>query len=193
VAGTSWAQQESTQANPAILQIELAAECRTYRAGTRAHHPLVLYIQDEAGRPVSGAVVSIQFPAEAPTGAFPGGLHSEIVSTGEDGRAIVHGIEWSPISGLVQLRVTARKGDVRAGALLPIELIDREASPVGVEKGRSHRWIWIGVAAAGGLGASMALRRNGATAPAPAGAGAAAMTAPASTAIGPPIISVGRP
>jgi hypothetical protein len=204
---------------PAILRIRVVeGEGSIHTAGTRSTQAIVVLLTDEAGRPVDGASVSMRLPDEGPTGQFASGMRTEILVTGPDGRVAIRGIQWARAAGPVQVRITASKGEARAGILSTQYITDpaggqarRTAEPasgkaagkgaarppVRLEQPSRSKWILvaalIGGAAAGGVAAAS---RGGKTGSAP-GAPPAVVAPPAVTqptaSIGLPSITVGRP
>lgn len=204
-----------TESIPTILRIRvLEGEGSIHTAGTRSTQPVVISVTDETGKPVEGASVSVRLPEDGPTGVFPNGMHTEIVMTGLDGRVAIRSIQWARSAGPVQIRITASKGEVRAGILSaqyitepaganPRRNPDVPASPTTeprpanrpvstVEPPSRSKWILlaalIGGAAAGGVAAAAHGGKSGASgAVNPPG-----VTQPGVT-IGNPSISVGQP
>lgn len=204
-------EQEQTESAPAILRMRvLEGEGAIHTAGTRSNQPMVVVVTDETGRPVEGASVSMRLPDEAPTGLFPNGMRTEIAVTGPDGRVAIRGIQWARVAGPAQVRITANKGEARAG-ILSTQYITEPAgaqarragaesakaparAPARLEAPSRSKWILvaalIGGAAAGGVAAAA---RGGSTAPGtPVAAAPPAVTQPATT-IGVPMITIGRP
>ena len=189
-----------TDTAPAILRIRvLEGEGSIHTAGTRSNQPIVVLLSDEAGRPVEGASVSVRLPDEAPTGLFANGMRTEIALTGPDGRVAIRGIQWARAAGPVQLRITANKGEARAGILSTQYITEpagvraapvRERPPARIEQPSRSKWILlaalIGGAAAGGIAAAA---RGGRATP---GAPPVAVTQPTAT-IGNPTITIGQP
>lgn len=101
-----------------ILQIRIMeGEGGIHTAGTRAIRPLVVQITDETGKPVDGVSVSFRLPEQGASGHFGNGLRSEVVTSNAEGRAVAWGIEWGNSVGSVEMRVTAAKGEARAGTM----------------------------------------------------------------------------
>ncbi len=75
-------------------------------------------VTDSSGLPVSDAAVAIRFPDEGPTGYFVNGEHSGVAYTDVSGVAKFPQVNWGATPGTVAIRVTAVKGDLRAGALI---------------------------------------------------------------------------
>jgi len=203
--------QTQTDSVPAILRIRvMEGEGSIHTSGTRSNQAIVVLLTDEAGRPVEGASVSLRLPDEGPTGQFASGMRTEIAVTGPDGRVAIRGIQWGRAAGPVQVRITASKGEARAG-ILSTQYVTEPAggqarrtaepatgkakAPARIEQPSRSKWILvaalIGGAAAGGVAAAS---RSGKTAP---GAPPAIVTPPAVTqptaSIGIPTITVGRP
>jgi len=195
---------------PAILRIRvLEGEGSIHTAGTKSNQAFVVVVSDEAERPVEGASVSVRLPDEAPTGLFANGMRTEIALTGPDGRVSIRGIQWARTAGPVQLRITANKGEARAGILSTQYITEPSGGQArrGPDPGSGpprpaaridqlsrSKWILvaalIGGAAAGGVAAAA---RGGSSAPgAPPPTAPPAVTQPTVT-IGSPTISVGKP
>lgn len=204
-----------TESVPAILRIRvLEGEGSIHTAGTRSTQPVVVSVTDETGKPVEGASVSVRLPEEGPTGLFANGMHTEIAMTGPDGRVTIRAIQWARAAGPVQIRITASKGEARAGILSTQYITEssgantrRHAEPPAsssstqkpanrpvstVEPPSRSKWILlaalIGGAAAGGVAAAA---RGGK----PSGSGTVnppGVTQPGIT-IGAPSVSVGQP
>jgi len=184
-----------TPALDGLLIHVLQGEGAVYAPGSRAATGLLVEVTDGVRKPVEGAAVSFQLPAKGPGGLFPNGLTSDVVLTGPDGRAAVSGIRWNQTPGEVMIRVTAAKGDARAGLIVRLTLgaavqqavpaADPELPPFKP----SRRWLKITALLAGvGAGstlAGLAIVKRQASAPA----------APTSAApvVGTPIITIGGP
>jgi hypothetical protein len=173
--------------DPAVLQIRIVeGEGAVYSLGSRATRGITVQIGDETGRPVEGAAVSFQLPANGPGGTFSNGARSEIVNTKADGSAAVWGMQWNRMPGAFEVRITAMKGGARAGTVCPQYLSEAKAEPAAVSKNsRSRKWLWIGLAVAAGAGGGAVLAGRSGGSPQP--------SALASTTIGPPAVALGRP
>ena len=179
--------------NPAILAIRVAeGEGAVYPTGSRATRGLTVLITDETGRPVEGATVSFSLPGDGPGGVFSSGARTEIATTHGDGRAAVWGMHWNHTAGPFEIRITAVKGQARAGAVSSQSLSDapetKGAAPAKTRAGSgSHKLLWISVIVAGAAAAGVV----GVV----AGKGATASAASSVTAlqIGTPSITLGHP
>lgn len=176
-------------ASPLVIQLRVVeGEGASYAAGSRATRGLSIRVTDETGNAVDGAAVSFQLPAEGPSGAFPGGGKTTIVTT-KGGIASVWGMQWNRITGTFNINVTASKGQARASIVVPQNLSDaKTAGGEGTFTASHHSGRkWLVIAAIGaGAAAGVALRGASAKAPAPA-------APPAALQIGNPTIIVGHP
>jgi hypothetical protein len=184
----------AAQDDPAILLIRIAeGEGTVYPIGSRATRGVTVQVTDETGKPVDSAAVSFRLPDDGPTGAFSSGMRTEIVTTGADGRANVWGMQWNRVTGPLEVRITAAKGQARAGTVCALYLAD---SAVPAEHGNagprnsvlrrwgSHRKIWIGVGIAAAAFVSVAAISSRGT------SSSSAVNAPQ---IGTPTIIIGKP
>lgn len=175
--------------DPAILQVRVVeGEGAVYPAGSRATRGVTVQVTDETGKPVEAATISFRLPEEGPSGTFATRARTEIAVTRSDGRASVWGMQWNRTVGALELRITAVKGQTRAGTVCPQYLTGAPAasSPLArIGPGRGHKWVWISLAAgaiaAGAVGGAALRSKTGAT---PVAIGAQ---------IGIPTISLGRP
>ena len=153
---------------PAILQIRvIEGEGVAYPLGGRATRGVTIQVTDETGKPVEGASVSFRLPDEGPSGAFANGSRSEIVTSKADGKAAAWGMQWNRTEGAFDIRITAVKGQARAGTVCPIYLSKTTAetdAPAPMKLGRTHKWMWVAVAIVGGAGIGVAAAALGAKA-----------------------------
>jgi hypothetical protein len=160
--------------DPAILQLHVVeGDGATYALGSRATRGITVQVTDETGRPVDGATVSFRLPEDGPSGAFSSGGKTEIMTTRSDGHASAWGMQWNRTAGLIEIRVTASKGQTRAGIVCSQYLsasADAGAKPRKVSGG-GHKWLWIALGVAGAAGAAVVgaavIGKSGGT-PAPA-------------------------
>jgi hypothetical protein len=143
-----------------IVQLRVVeGEGTTYRTGTRAARGVTVLVTDEAGLPLDMASVSFRLPDQGATGTFSSGLRTEVVTTGPDGRASVWGMQWNKTAGTIQIRITAVKGQARAG-IVSTQYLSESVAPTAGGEGvftrshSGHKWLWIaavaGLAAGGG-------------------------------------------
>jgi hypothetical protein len=173
------------------LTIRVAeGEGAVYPTGSRATRGLTVLVTDETGRPVEGATVSFTLPAEGPGGVFSSGARTEIAATHADGRAAVWGMQWNRTAGPFEIRITAVKGQARAGVVSSQSLSNApEVRAAGAGKARAahggHKLLWISLAVAGAAAAGVA----GLAARQPSAAAAASSVTPLK--IGTPTIGLG--
>jgi hypothetical protein len=180
--------------NPAILQIRvLEGEGVAYPLGGRATRGVTIQVTDETGRPVEGSSVSFRLPEEGPSGTFSNGSRAEIATTKADGRASAWGMQWNRTEGSFEIRITAAKGQARAGTVCAVYLSKLSAAAAAGEGGssplklaRNHKWLWIGLAVAGAAVVVVAATALGSKSP-PVGPTATPTT------IGIPSIVIGQP
>src|SRR5512138_458911 len=93
----------SVQAESAgVLRVRmLEGEGQVFATGSRAAHPVSVQVTDETGKPVAGASVSFHLPDDGPGGAFPGGMHTDIAITSDDGKATASTVIWGRTPGPV--------------------------------------------------------------------------------------------
>jgi hypothetical protein len=177
-------------AAPVVIQLRVTeGDGAVYGIGSRAARGLAVQVNDETGKPVEGAAVSFQLPGDGPGGAFASGGKTEIVTTKSDGVAAIWGMQWNKAPGAFEIRVTASKGEARAGLAVTQYLSDTvKPGGEGTFTASHHsrnKWLLIG-AAAGGAVAGLVLRGSSKSAVA-----AAQTTLPLQ--IGNPSLIVGHP
>jgi len=129
-----------------------------YPIGSRATRGITVQVTDETGHPMDAATVGFRLPEGGPGGTFSTGAKTETVTTGADGRAGVWGMQWNRTVGPFEIRITAMKGQTRAGTLCSQYLTDALAphqARVGPRHG--HPWLWVSLALAGATAGSLAV------------------------------------
>jgi hypothetical protein len=183
--------QQPPEDNPAILQIRvIEGEGVAYPLGGRATRGVTVQVTDETGKPIENTSVSFRLPEEGPSGTFSNGSRLEIATTKADGRASAWGMQWNRTEGSFEIRITAVKGQARAGTVCAVYLSKATAetgSSSPVKLARSHKWLWITLAVAGGAGVAVALGAASAKSSTPAGPSVTPTT------IGSPTIVIGHP
>jgi hypothetical protein len=153
--------QDAPLDNPAILQIRvLEGEGVAYPLGGRATRGVTVQVTDETGKPVEGSSVSFRLPEEGPSGTFSNGSRAEIATTNADGKASAWGMQWNRTEGSFEIRITAVKGQARAGTVCAVYLskstaVSESSSPLKIA--RNHKWLWITLAVVGAAGAVVAV------------------------------------
>ena len=185
-------------AQSTVLQIHvLEGEGAIHASGARAAKYLTVEVTDELGKPVPGALVSFRLPEDGPGGVFSNGLHTEVVTTAEDGAASAPSVRWNRLPGAFEIRVVAATEQARAGMVVPMYLSaggdradgarsGRSPQPVQFQPKRRSKWLLVGLIAAGaaGVGLSTGWAR---------GPRREAPKTPEPPRIGSPVISIGRP
>jgi hypothetical protein len=147
-----------------LLRIQmLEGEGVVNAAGSRSQRPIVVQLTDETGRPLEGIAVSFRMPEEGPGGVFESGMKTEVVITTADGRAAVHGIRWNRTSGPFQIRITAAKGESRAGTICSEYISEAPVSRSSFLAPGSQKKKWItilAIAAGGATAAGMAALKS---------------------------------
>jgi len=188
----------AAQSDPAILLIHIVeGEGAVYPIGSRGTRGVTVQVTDETGKPVDSAAVVFRLPEDGPTGTFSSGMQTEAVTTSADGRANAWGMQWNRVTGPLEVRITAAKGQARAGTVCGLYLSNALVSSeprIGKNAGRkdrlfgawlNHKKIWIGVGiAAAGFVAVAAISSRGT----PSAVGV--VNAPQ---IGTPTIIIGKP
>jgi hypothetical protein len=148
--------------DPANLQIRVVeGDGQTYPLGSRATRGITIEVSDESGHPVVDAAVTFGLPESGSTGIFSNGSKTEIVTTHADGRASAWGMRWNRQAGTFDVRITATKGQARAGTVCS-QTLGASAGPSLSGGGSSHKWIWIALGAAGaGAAAAVVASRGG--------------------------------
>ena len=184
------------QSDPAILQIRIVeGEGAVYAIGSRATRGITVQVTDETGKPVDGAAVVFSLPKDGPTGTFSSGMPTEVVPTGADGRANVWGMQWNRTAGPLEVRITAAKGQARAGTVCALYLSNALTNALSSSEPRSYKtggllkhkkiWLGVGIAAAGFVGVAAISSRG-----TPSPGAAQGVNAPK---IGTPSIIIGKP
>lgn len=176
--------------DPAILQVRVVeGEGTVYGVGSRATRGITVQVTDETGKPIDGATVNFRLPEDGASGFFASGARTEIAVTRPDGRAGVWGMQWNRTPGPFEVRITAVKGQTRAGIVCQEYLSDSVSKTTPdsrIGPGNHHKWIWIAVAVAGAAGAGVAaVGLSGKPSP--------TATSPAGVTIGAPSIILGHP
>ena len=176
--------------DPPILQVHVVeGEAAVYALGSRATRGVTVQVTDESGKPVEAATVSFRLPEDGPTGSFATGSKTEIATTRADGRAGVWGMQWNRSPGTFEIRITAAKGQTRAGTVCSQYLTDSPevAAASRIGPARHHKWLWISLAVAGAAGAALAATAQASKPGTPASA------SPVGLQIGAPTINLGHP
>ncbi len=178
--------------DPAILQVRVVeGEGTVYGLGSRATRGITVQVTDETGKPIDGVTVNFRLPDDGASGLFAGGGRSEIAVTRPDGRAGVWGMQWNRTAGPMEVKITAVKGQTRAGTVCQeylSETVSKATPDSRIGPGNHHKWVWIALAVAGAAGAGVAaVGLSGKP------AAATTTTSSAGVTIGAPSIILGHP
>jgi hypothetical protein len=133
-------------------------------------------------------------PEEGPGATFEHGMRTDIRITTPDGRASVYAFTTGILPGPYQVRVTAVKGQVRAGTVVSQYVSDKRVQSRGVSSpGTRSGKKWLIVAAIAGGVAATALGAGVGGASTNTGAQTPAAPGPVPPQIGTPTISIGGP
>lgn len=184
----------------------LEGEGAIYPVGGLATRGISILVTDEAGKPVTGALVNFRLPEEGPGGVFGSGLRTQAVTTTADGRAAVSGMQWNTTAGSFEIRITAMKDQARAGIVATQHLTDAlqaKSGGSGTFQASHHffnKWVVIGlVVAAGAAGGVFLAERAHSSTPSNAitcgyvGNVLQCGAPPVPPTIGAPVISIGHP
>lgn len=117
------ASSEPGQAAPTRLQIQVLTPVPMLEpAGALSANRVMVQVLDGWGMPVPGAAVSFRLPEAGPGGAFLNGLSTEVAIADREGKAAVQGFDWRAEAGTSFLHVIAAYGDIRAGAMVEVQL-----------------------------------------------------------------------
>jgi hypothetical protein len=191
----------SLLAQSALLEIKVVDGAgAVYAAGSRTPG-LAVEITDELGKPVAGAVVSLRLPDDGAGGAFANGLSSEILTTGTNGRAATSPIRWNRITGTAEIRITAVKGQLRAGTMASVEIkaavrarvTTAPSNDLAVHKPLPKKWLIIGTIAAAAAVAGFVGGRAASSSNSGSGSGTGGGTVTTPLQLGIPTFTVGKP
>ncbi|MBV8842404.1 MAG: hypothetical protein JO307_06295 [Bryobacterales bacterium] len=189
LVAAAWLPLQVAADDPAGLNIQVVeGEGQAYSIGSRATRGITVQIINDLGKPVEGATVTFRLPGEGPSGAFANGQKTEIATSRGDGRVNAWGMEWNRTPGPLEVRITASKGELRAGTVCSLMLTKAEgARTATISAGHGgHKWLWIALGVGAGAGAGLAAMRSG--------SGSSPPTAAVSvTQIGTPTIAIGHP
>lgn len=120
-------------------------------------HNLVVRVEDDDQRPVSGASVVFALPVNGPSGSFVNGATNLTVTTDVTGVAVAHGLRTNQNPGKLDIYVTASYRGVRAKALITQQIEGEAGAPPRPAVTRSHsggkwKWVVLGVVAVGAAG-----------------------------------------
>ena len=148
-----------TQLNIVILEGEGAIN----NLRQRVAREVIVQVEDENHKPLSGAAVIFLLPDHGPSGVFLDGSRSLTVITDAQGKAVARGIQPNKIAGKMQIRVNAKyQGLTQNTVITQTSAAGAGAAGAGGISGKLLTLILVGAAAAA-AGTAVALTRNAAT------------------------------
>jgi hypothetical protein len=169
----------------------LEGEGAVHIAGGKVSRGIAVQVTDETGKPVDGVAVSFRMPEEGPGATFARGMKTDIAITSPEGRAAVHEMYAGRLAGPFQVRITAVKGQVRAGTIASQYVTESSTKGGGSPRSSRRKWLSITALVAGGAAAGVILGTSGGGRSASPAATPASVPTPPQ--IGVPTISIGKP
>lgn len=156
--------QTTTGAKLRIVVLEGEAGINNLRQ--RAGRDVVVRVEDEAEKPVAGAVVVFTLPSQGAGGTLTGGLTTLTVPADAEGKAVMRGMTPNQVAGKMEIRVNASyRGQTARVVVTQFNMNVPKAAKSGGSGKLIAVLVLVGVAAGGGVAAAM-LNKNGAkTAP----------------------------
>jgi len=165
----AWGQQAPGRA---ISVVVVEGEGASNNVRSRLNRQIVVRLEDDSHRPVSGAAVNFFLPNQGPGGTFMNGTSSLTTTTDGRGRAYAGGIQFNQQAGPMQVRVAASYAGQTASAVVnqtnmvgPV-VTGNPSKSGGGGGGLSTTakvLIVVGIAAAGGIAAYFATRGGSST------------------------------
>jgi len=192
---------EDLPRGPTILELQVVeGEGAIHPAGRRSKQPIIVQVSDETGKPVEGVAVSFRMPTSGPKGKFASGLETDVLITGANGRVAVAGISWGETTGTARIRITAVRGEARAGTISEqyVGAPETASGAISVPEGPSvskprGKWLTFTLIAAGAVAGGLAIGLSSGGAPAAGGAVAPAAQTTPTVEVGAPVITIGGP
>src|SRR5207237_6689009 len=100
------------QDTPALHIVVLEGDGAINQVKRRVVRDPAVQVEDENHKPVAGAAVTFFLPQQGASGVFANGARSLTVLTDDKGQAIAKGIRMNQVSGKVEMRVSASKGQL---------------------------------------------------------------------------------
>jgi hypothetical protein len=183
---TIWVPLRAAAGDPASLKIRIVeGDGAAYALGSRSTRGIAVEVTDDFSKPVEDATVTFRLPEDGPSGAFSNKSKTQIATTGRDGRASVWGMQWNRMPGPFEVRITATKGDARAGTVCS-QSLTTTSEPSARRVSGSHKWLWIALGIAGGAAAAVIVARR-----LESGSSSSSGTSSVVTYIGTPTIALG--
>lgn len=146
---------------PTLNVLVLQGEGTINNIKRRTTRESIVQVQDENHKPVAGAAILIQLPADGPGGVFPDGSKSITLFSDSQGKVVMPHLQPSQVTGNFQIHVNA-SFQGRQGVTVINQSI--APGPTGVNPTHAMHGKTIGivssVAAAGAIAAALVLRNN---------------------------------
>jgi hypothetical protein len=141
--------------------VVLGGEAGINNLHQRAGRDVIVRVEDEAQKPVAGAVVVFTLPSEGPSGTLPGGSKTLTVPADEEGKAVMRGMIPNQVAGKMEIRVsTSHRGQTARVVVTQFNMNVPKAAKSGGSGKLIAVLVLVGAAAAGGTAAAM-LNKNG--------------------------------
>jgi hypothetical protein len=166
----------AAQTAASIGIVVVAGEGAINNVNERVTRDVIVLVEDQNHKPVSGAAVSFFLPNEGPGGTFANGTNSLTTTTNEQGRAAARGIQFNNQAGPMPIRVSASYAGRTASIVINQSNVTSGTSSAGRGIGggagggmsRTTKWIIIGAVIGAGAAAGVALGGKGSSStPAP--------------------------
>jgi len=151
---------EPKQLNISILEGEGAINNIRQRTAREA----IVQVQDENHKPVAGVAVTFFLADHGASGVFSNGSQSMTVLTDTNGQAAMRGMVPNKMAGKMEIRVSARLGNLNADAVITQTNAAGAAAAGGAAiSGKTIALIVVGAVAAAAVGAIVATRGGSST------------------------------
>ena len=144
-----------TQLNIVILEGEGAIN----NLRQRVSREVIVQVEDENHKPLSGVAVIFLLPDHGPSGVFLDGSRSLTVMTDAQGKAVARGIQPNKVTGQMQIRVNAKYQGLTQSTVITQTNVAGAAAAGGIS-GKLLTLILVGAAGAA-AGTAVALTRGG--------------------------------
>src|SRR5271157_3729558 len=133
----------------------------------RTAREAIVQVQDENHKPVAGVAVTFFLADHGASGVFANGSQSMTVMTDANGQAAMRGMVPNKMAGKMEIRVSARLGNLNADAVITQTNVAGAAGAGGAAiSGKAIALIVVGAAVAAGAGVYFGTR-GGSTPAAP--------------------------
>jgi hypothetical protein len=131
----------------------------------RTAREAIVQVQDENHKPVAGVAVTFFLADHGASGVFANGSQSMTVMTDANGQAAMRGMVPNKMAGKMQIRVSARLGNLNADAVITQTNAAGAAAAGGAAiSGKAIALLVVGAVAAAVVGVVLATRGGSSTA-----------------------------